>query len=115
MMRARNQKLNDLQAKSKGASVKAMAAANEIKQMENEDLTEVGVVCVFLVHLLFLTFQGQQVNRMELTLNAAKKKALKGGDGAQQLEAKKKAELKEEEAKRKASRDSLRERAALWK
>ncbi len=28
MMRARNAKLNDLQSKSKGASVKAMAAAN---------------------------------------------------------------------------------------
>jgi len=95
MMRAKNAKLRDLQSKAGGASVKAMAAANEIKQMEAEDPTE--------------------INRMEITLNAAKKKAMKGGDGAAQLEAKKKAELKAEEEKRKASRDSLREKAALWK
>ncbi len=41
MTRARNKKFTELQAKAQGASVKAMAAANEIKQMENEDLTEV--------------------------------------------------------------------------
>ncbi len=50
----------------------------------------------------------------ELTLNAAKKKAMKS-DNNKVLEDKKKAELAAEEAKRKQSRDSLRERAALWK
>jgi len=94
MMRERNAKLNDLQAKSKGASVKAMAAANEIKQMEAEDPTE--------------------MNRIELTLNAAKKKALSSKGGEKLLEEKKKAELKAEEEKRKLSRDSLKEKAKLW-
>merc|ERR1711924_204628 len=80
MIRARNAKLDDLQKKSQGASVKAMAAANEIKQMESEDTTE--------------------MNRLELTLNAAKKKALKNVDGAAELENERKAELKAEEEKR---------------
>merc|ERR1711916_260246 len=86
-------KLLDLQKKSQGASVKAMAAANEIKQMENEDLTD--------------------MNRIELTLNAAKKKALKQ-DGSKALEEKKRAEKLKEEEKRRLSRNSLKEKAALW-
>ena len=71
-----------------------MAAANEIKQMESEDTTE--------------------MNRLELTLNAAKKKALKNVDGAAELENKRKAELKAEEEKRRLSRNSLKEKAKLW-
>ncbi len=74
--------------------MKALAAANEIKQMENEDPTE--------------------MNRIELTLNAAKKKALKGGDGDKILAEKKKAEIKAEEEKRQLSRNSLKEKAKLW-
>jgi hypothetical protein len=94
MMRARNQKLADLQKKAQGASVKAMAAQNEIAQMEAEDNTD--------------------MNRIELTLNAAKKKALRTVDGAAELENKRKAELKKEEEKRRLSRNSLKEKAALW-
>lgn len=95
MMRARNAKLRDLQEKSKGASVKAMAAANEIKQMEAEDLTE--------------------VNRMEITLNAAKKKALKSGnDNEKVLQDKKKLELQEQQNQKRLSQQRLKEKAALW-
>lgn len=93
-IRERNEKLRKLQEQSKGASVKAMAAANEIKQMENEDMTE--------------------MNRIEITLNAAKKRALKGNDGEKALEEKRKAELKAEEEKRRLSRASLKEKAAAF-
>lgn len=95
MMRERNAKLRDLQEKSKGASVKAMAAANEIKQMEAEDVTE--------------------VNRMEITLNAAKKKALKGdNDGEKMLMEKKKLELQEQDKQKRLSQQRLKEKSALW-
>ena len=94
MARERNGKLDDLTKKSKGASVKAMAAANEIKQMEAEDTTE--------------------MNRLEITLNAAKKKALKNVDGSAALESKRKAELKADQEKRQLSRNSLKEKAKLW-
>lgn len=94
MLRARNEKMKTLSEQGKGASVKALAARNELEQMEKEDPTE--------------------MNRLEITLNAARRKHLKKKDGAAELEAKRKAELKAEEEKKRLSRASLKEKAALW-
>eukprot|EP01116_Phalansterium_solitarium_P001382 TRINITY_DN11187_c0_g1_i1.p1 TRINITY_DN11187_c0_g1~~TRINITY_DN11187_c0_g1_i1.p1 ORF type:complete len:276 (-),score=114.43 TRINITY_DN11187_c0_g1_i1:117-944(-) len=91
--RAREAKLTELRTKAAAGGVKGLAAANEIKQLESADQTG--------------------TNRLELTLNAAKKKAAKGS-GDEALAARKKAE--EEEAKRKAeeSKAKLKAKAALW-
>jgi len=53
--RARESKLKGLEETAKNAGVRGLAATNELKQMETQDLTE--------------------MNRLELTLNAAKKRA----------------------------------------
>jgi len=93
MQRDKEKKQNELRARAAAGGVKGMAAANELKQMDTEDPTA--------------------MNRMELTLNAAKKKASKSS-GEDALAAKKKQE--EEETKRKAeeSRAKLKAKTALW-
>lgn len=92
--KAREQKATDLHTRAAQGGVKGLAAANEIKQMEAEDTTD--------------------LNRMEITLNAAKKKALSKPSGDEALAAKKKVE--EEEAARKAeeSKNKLKARAAMF-
>lgn len=83
--KAREAKLQDLEDKAAKGGVKGMAAANEIKQMENEDSTD--------------------MNRIELTLNAAKKRGQKSsGDEAlakKKHEEEEIAKKKQEEAKAK--------------
>jgi len=91
--RAREAKFKELNAKAAAGGVKGLAATNEIKQLESQDLTE--------------------MNKVELTLNAAKKKAsTQSGDVA--LQAKKKKEEEEEKAKRDASRNKLKNMAARF-
>ena len=70
-----------------------MAAKNELEQMNHEDLTD--------------------QNRIELTLNAAKRRAAKNSG---ELALNKKKQMEEEEAKRKKeeSRKRLAEKAALF-
>lgn len=86
-------KVRDLEAKAAQGGVKGAAATNELSQLHASDKTE--------------------FNRLELTLNAAKRKASKGsGDAA--LAAKKK---KEEEERRKAEEEArvkMVERKKLW-
>jgi len=91
--RARENKLKDLTTKAAAGGVKGTAAANEIKQMDTEDLT--------------------QMNKVELTLNAAKKKASKSS-GEVALANKKKQEADEEARKKEESRKRLADKAALW-
>jgi len=91
--RARETKVKDLEAKSAKGGVSGLTATNEIKQMESQDLTE--------------------MNRMEITLNAAKKRAAtQSGDIA--LQEKKKKQEDEDKAKRDASRNKLKGMAAQW-
>ena len=71
-----------------------MAAKNEIVQMEKEDPTE--------------------LNRLELTLNAAKKKAAKTPSSEKALQEKLKQQAEEEENKKKESREKLKAKASLW-
>jgi len=85
--------MEELTAKAEGDGVKAKAAKNQLAQIEASDSTE--------------------TNRMEATLNAAKRKAMKGGGEAALLEAKKKA-LEEEEAKKAASKNRLKEKSQMF-
>ena len=70
-----------------------MTAKNELAQMQAQDQTE--------------------VNRMEATLNAAKRRAAKKS-GEMALENKKKTKEEEEKKAREESRARLKARAALW-
>jgi hypothetical protein len=91
--RAREEKLKDLNAKVALGGVKGMAAQNEIKQMEAADMTD--------------------MNRVEITLTAAKKRAAKSsGDVA--LAKKKQQQEEEERAKREASRNKLKDMASRF-
>lgn len=84
--KARDAKYKELQTLAAGASVKAFAAKNELAQMDSADKTE--------------------TNRMELTLQAAKRKAEKTS-ADQLLHQKEKAAADEDKAKREASRARL--------
>jgi hypothetical protein len=91
--RAREGKMKDLETKSAKGGVAGLAAGNELKQMESQDATE--------------------MNKMEITLNAAKRRAATAsGDVA--LQEKKKKQEDEERAKREASKAKLKGMAAQW-
>jgi len=91
--KAREEKFNDLYAKAALGGVKGLAANNEIKQLESQDQTE--------------------MNRIEITLNAAKKKGMKAsGDVA--LAEKKKKDEDEERRKQEESKAKLKARAAQF-
>jgi len=93
-IRTKENRLKDLREKASSGGVKGMAAQNEIIQMEKEDTTE--------------------LNRLELTLNAAKKKASKTPSSEQALQEKLKQQHEEEEKKKNDSKQRLKEKAALW-
>jgi hypothetical protein len=67
--KAREDKVKGLEAKAEQGGVKGKAAANELKQMENEDTLA--------------------MNKLEVTLEAAKKRAMKDS-GKEALDKKKK-------------------------
>jgi len=84
--RAREKKYKELETLANGTSVKAFAAKNEMAQMDSQD--------------------GTETNRLELTLNAARRKAEKTG-GVDLLAQKEKAAAAEESKKRADSRARL--------
>ncbi len=91
--RAREQKKKQLQDTEAKGGVKGKAAGNELAQMEAGDRTE--------------------DNRLEVTLDAAKRNAMKKSGGELLLKKKKEEEarlLKEKEE----SRANLKAKAALW-
>ena len=91
--KAEEAKLRVLEEKAALGGVKGLAAQNEIKQIESADKTD--------------------ERRIELTLNAAKKRASKqSGDSA--LQKKKAAEEAAEKEKRDAGRNKLKNMASLW-
>jgi len=92
-VKSKENRLKELREKASQGGVKGMAAQNEIVQMEKEDKTD--------------------LNRLELTLNAAKKKAAKN-TGEQALLEKKKKEEEEEKQKQLESKNRLKEKAKLW-
>eukprot|EP00727_Mastigamoeba_balamuthi_P010365 m51a1_g5951 hypothetical protein (263) ;mRNA; f:138249-139458 len=91
--RAKNEKIRDLNDKAAQGGVKGRAAENELKQMESQDQTA--------------------MNRLEVTLNAAKRKA---GKESGEVALQKKKKIEEDEAKKKAaeSRAALKARAAAF-
>lgn len=91
--KARENKIDELGKLSQETGVKGLRAKNELAQMQSEDVTA--------------------MNKMELTLNAARKKASKNS-GEQALQEKKKREEDEEKAKREASRAKLRSIASKF-
>lgn len=91
--RARETKMKELQEKSEAGGVKGLAAKNELAQLLSEDTTS--------------------MNRIELTLNAAKKKAGKNSS-EKVLAEKKKQEEAEKKAKLDAGRAKLRNVAAMF-
>ena len=91
--RAREGRMKELNEKAALGGVKGLAAVNEIKQLDAADMTD--------------------MNRIEITLNAAKRKAsTRSGDVA--LEKKKKQQEDEEKAKAVASRAKLTAMASKW-
>jgi len=91
--REREKRMATLEDKVALGGVKGMTAKNELAQLESQDKTE--------------------MNRVEITLNAAKKRASKkSGDEA--LQKKKKEQEAAEKAKRDESRNRLKAKAALW-
>ena len=89
----RERQVKVLQERAAAGGVRGLAAKNELDQLESADETA--------------------MNKMELTLDAAKRKASKTSGEAALLEAKK----REEEEKRRAleaSRNKLKAKAALW-
>jgi len=91
--RQRETKLKDLETAAAAGGVRGLAATNEIKQMESQDSTA--------------------MNRLEVTLNAAKRRAgTSSADVA--LQAKKKAQEDEEKKKKDESRARLRNMAGKW-
>jgi hypothetical protein len=89
----RESKMNALQERSSKGGVRGMAAANELKQMEAADLTE--------------------MNRIEITLAAAKRRTAKNSAEVA-LDEKKKAEEKAQKDKAEASRAKLKARMAMF-
>eukprot|EP01111_Echinosteliopsis_oligospora_P015795 TRINITY_DN635_c0_g1_i1.p1 TRINITY_DN635_c0_g1~~TRINITY_DN635_c0_g1_i1.p1 ORF type:complete len:266 (-),score=111.07 TRINITY_DN635_c0_g1_i1:99-896(-) len=91
--RAKEQKVKDLEVKAAAGGVKGLAAKNEIEQINNEDNT--------------------QTNKLELTLNAAKKKAGKES-GEVALKKKLDAEAAEKKKQQDESKARLAAKASLW-
>eukprot|EP00013_Stygamoeba_regulata_P026837 CAMPEP_0177655194 /NCGR_PEP_ID=MMETSP0447-20121125/14812_1 /TAXON_ID=0 /ORGANISM="Stygamoeba regulata, Strain BSH-02190019" /LENGTH=263 /DNA_ID=CAMNT_0019159047 /DNA_START=69 /DNA_END=860 /DNA_ORIENTATION=- len=91
--RERESRLRELGEKAKQGGVKGMTAKNEIEQMNSQDSTE--------------------MNRMELTLEAAKKRAQKDS-GEVALRKKQEEQAAAEKAKLDAGRNKLKGMAALW-
>ncbi|EFC39781.1 predicted protein [Naegleria gruberi] len=92
--RARENRLKDLEEKSDLVGVKGLQAKNELAQMQSQDQTE--------------------MNKLEMTLNAAKRKALKNPSGEQLLAQKKKQQEDEEKKKLEEGRLKMKDRASLW-
>lgn len=92
--RARENRLKDLEEKSELVGVKGLQAKNELAQMQAQDTTE--------------------MNKLEMTLNAAKRKALKNPSGEQLLAQKKKQQEDEEKKKLEEGRQKMKDRASLW-
>src|SRR3990167_4203299 len=84
----RENQLKTLRDRAAAGGVRGLAAKNEIEQLEGQDQTE--------------------MNRLELTLNAAKKKASKNS-GEEALRAKKNAKEAEERAAAQASKERLKQ------
>jgi hypothetical protein len=93
-IRTRENRTKELREKAAQGGVKGMAAQNEMIQMEKEDTTD--------------------LNRLELTLNAAKKKAQKTPSSEQALQEKLKKQEEEEKQKKLDSQKRLKEKASLW-
>merc|ERR1712113_1383835 len=94
--RARQERMDSLREKSKLSGVKGLTAKNELLQMEAKDTTD--------------------MNRLEITLQAAKRKAIREGCGssADALKAEKEKSKAEEKKKRLESRNRLAARAAMF-
>ena len=89
----REKRMKTLEAQAAAGGVKGLAAKNEIEQMNAEDLTS--------------------MNRLEITLNAAKRRA--GRDtGEEALRKKKQEQEAAEKAKRDASRAAMAARAKMF-
>mmetsp|Transcript_13472 Transcript_13472/g.20819 ORF Transcript_13472/g.20819 Transcript_13472/m.20819 type:complete len:264 (+) Transcript_13472:1079-1870(+) len=91
--REREKKMKTLEEKAAAGGVKGMTAKNELEQMVSQDQTE--------------------TNRLELTLNAAKRKASKQS-GEKALQEKQKAKEDEEKRQREESRNRLAAKAAMF-
>jgi len=91
--RARESKMAKLEKKAAKGGVLGKAAKNEIEQMMSQDLTA--------------------MNRIELTLKAAKKKGMKKS-GEKALEQKRQAEEKKKADKLAAGRSKMAAMAAMW-
>jgi len=91
--REKDAKVKDLEAKAAAGGVKGAAASNELLQLQASDKTE--------------------MNRLELTLNAAKRKASKGSADAA-LEAKRKKEEAERKKAEEEARQKMMERKKQW-
>jgi len=95
--RARQERMDSLREKSKLSGVKGLTAKNELLQMEAKDTTD--------------------MNRLEITLQAAKRKAIREGgssSSADALKAEKEKSEAEEKKKRLDSRSRLAARAAMF-
>lgn len=91
--KARESKMKQLEDKAAAGGVKGLAAKNELEQLVAQDSTD--------------------MNRIELTLNAAKKRAAKKS-GEEAVRERKQAEEKAAADKAADSRAKLKARAALW-
>lgn len=92
--KARDLKQKKLQEKADMGGVKGLAAKNELAQLASEDLTD--------------------MNRIELTLAAARRKAEKKPSGDEALRKKKEAEENAQKEKLQASRDRLKAKMAMF-
>ena len=90
---AREELIKELTKKAEAGGVKGMAAKNELLALENEDKTE--------------------MNRVEITLAAAKRRGSKES-GSEALKLKKQEEEKAKQAEKEASRNKLKARAAMF-
>ena len=91
--RARENKMKELEDKSEITGVKGLQAKNELAQMLSQDQTE--------------------TNKMEMTLNAAKRRAMKTS-GSELLAQKKKAQEEEEKKKLQEGRAKMQARSAMF-
>jgi len=91
--KSRESKLRELEEKVAQGGVKGLASKNEIEQMEKQDMTE--------------------MNRIEITLNAAKKKSSKQS-GEMALKEKKKTQEEEEKKKLDDGRNKIKGIASNW-
>jgi len=89
----REGKITDLTEKASHGGVKGLAATNELKQMENQDMTD--------------------MNRIEITLNAAKRKGQKSS-GEEALAKKKQQAEEEAQRKQEEAKAKLKAKAAMF-